>query len=143
MTFPLQVETETQIKDGALNVDPDQDAVTIVLGKEKGGYLKGVGYGVTSSRYWPCPRTKAASKEEVALLRLKLQNKLLEAEKKDAKVHALELKVSQQQEKIDEILKLMKSQAFPEKTATAVSDLQKFIVIIDQILNLLLCSAPG
>ncbi|KAL6579122.1 hypothetical protein OROMI_009338 [Orobanche minor] len=34
-----------KIKDEALNLDPDQDAITVVFGKDKGHYLKGVGCG--------------------------------------------------------------------------------------------------
>ncbi|KAL6543310.1 hypothetical protein OROHE_010830 [Orobanche hederae] len=45
-------EVEEKIKDEALNLDPDQDAITVVFGKDKGHYLKGVGCGVTASTYW-------------------------------------------------------------------------------------------
>ncbi|GJX52108.1 hypothetical protein Tco_0280477 [Tanacetum coccineum] len=36
-------ETEDKIKEGTLKVDHGTDAMTIVLGKEKGGYVRGVG----------------------------------------------------------------------------------------------------
>nr|GEU69709.1 hypothetical protein [Tanacetum cinerariifolium] len=40
-------ETEDKIKEGTLKVDHGTDAMTVVLGKEKGGYARGVGSGVT------------------------------------------------------------------------------------------------
>ncbi|GKA27072.1 transposase, Ptta/En/Spm, transposase, Tnp1/En/Spm-like protein, partial [Tanacetum coccineum] len=49
-------ETEDKIKEGTLKVDHGTDAMTIVLGKEKGGYARGVGSGVTYKRYFDLPR---------------------------------------------------------------------------------------
>ncbi|GJX97561.1 hypothetical protein Tco_0353359 [Tanacetum coccineum] len=43
-------ETEDKIKEGTLKVDHGTDAMTVVLGKEKGGYARGVGSGVTYKR---------------------------------------------------------------------------------------------
>nr|GEX62564.1 hypothetical protein [Tanacetum cinerariifolium] len=40
-------ETEDKIKERTLKVDHGTDAMTVVLGKEKGGYTRGVGSGVT------------------------------------------------------------------------------------------------
>ncbi|GJV78814.1 hypothetical protein Tco_1514684 [Tanacetum coccineum] len=40
-------ETEDKIKEGTLQVDQGTDAMTLVLGKEKGGYARGVGSRVT------------------------------------------------------------------------------------------------
>nr|GEU96226.1 hypothetical protein [Tanacetum cinerariifolium] len=40
-------ETEDKIKEGTLKVDHGTDAMTVVLCKEKGGYARGVGSGVT------------------------------------------------------------------------------------------------
>ena len=37
------MEHEKRIKYGQLNVEPGMDAMTLVFGKEKGGFLKGVG----------------------------------------------------------------------------------------------------
>ncbi|KAK9058107.1 hypothetical protein SSX86_022947 [Deinandra increscens subsp. villosa] len=45
-------ENETQINAGSVTVEPGTDALTLVLGKEMGGYLKGIGYEVTSRGYW-------------------------------------------------------------------------------------------
>ncbi|MFS7971970.1 hypothetical protein Hanom_Chr09g00839111 [Helianthus anomalus] len=76
------IEIETQIKDGDLNLDPGTDALTVVFGKEKGGFLKGVGYGVTSSKYWQGPQTKGSSKERISQLEFQLHNERLEHGKK-------------------------------------------------------------
>ncbi|GJZ68298.1 hypothetical protein Tco_0631538 [Tanacetum coccineum] len=40
-------ETEDKIKEGTLKVDQGTDAIIVVLGKENGGYARGVGSGVT------------------------------------------------------------------------------------------------
>nr|GEV62147.1 hypothetical protein [Tanacetum cinerariifolium]GEV72351.1 hypothetical protein [Tanacetum cinerariifolium] len=40
-------ETEEKIKEGTLRIDHGTDAMTVVLGKEKGGYARAVGSGVT------------------------------------------------------------------------------------------------
>ncbi|GJS86110.1 hypothetical protein Tco_0752651 [Tanacetum coccineum] len=44
------------------------DAMTIVLGKEKGGYTRGVGSGVTYKRYFDLLRSRQASDERILLL---------------------------------------------------------------------------
>ncbi|GKC62563.1 putative ribonuclease H-like domain-containing protein, partial [Tanacetum coccineum] len=62
-------ETEDKIKEGTLKVDHGTDAMTIVLGKEKGGYARGVGSGVTYKRYFDLPRSKQAFDERIMLLR--------------------------------------------------------------------------
>ncbi|KAL4563354.1 hypothetical protein LXL04_027395 [Taraxacum kok-saghyz] len=48
-------EQEQKIKDGELSLDPGEDAMTVVFGKENGSYLKGVGTRVTSTRYFHVP----------------------------------------------------------------------------------------
>ncbi|KAL6555873.1 hypothetical protein OROHE_007147 [Orobanche hederae] len=61
------IEVEEKIKDEALNLDPDQDAITVVFGKDKGHYLKGVGCGVTASTYWTGPKKRGELKERIAV----------------------------------------------------------------------------
>ncbi|GJW44709.1 hypothetical protein Tco_0073508 [Tanacetum coccineum] len=67
-------ETEDKIKEGTLKVDHGTDAMTIVLGKEKGGYARGVGSGVTYKRYFDLPRSRQASDERILLLQSQLDN---------------------------------------------------------------------
>nr|GEY24872.1 hypothetical protein [Tanacetum cinerariifolium] len=43
-------EADDKIKKGTLNLDDGIDAITVVFGKEKGGYARGVGSGVTYKR---------------------------------------------------------------------------------------------
>ncbi|GJR83729.1 hypothetical protein Tco_0154514 [Tanacetum coccineum] len=43
-------EADDKIKEGTLNLDDGTDAMTVVFGKEKGGYARGVGSGVTYKR---------------------------------------------------------------------------------------------
>ena len=43
----MQKEADDQIKEGTLSLDNGTDAMTVVFVKEKGGYARGVGGGVT------------------------------------------------------------------------------------------------
>ncbi|GJR97665.1 hypothetical protein Tco_0269839 [Tanacetum coccineum] len=68
VTCPAKKETEDKIKEGTLQVDQGTDAMTLVLGKENGGYARGVGSGVTYKRYFDLPRSKQAADERILLL---------------------------------------------------------------------------
>ncbi|GJX90382.1 reverse transcriptase domain-containing protein [Tanacetum coccineum] len=61
-------ETEDKIKEGTLKVDQGTDAMTVVIGKKKEGYARGVGSGVTYKRYFDLPRSRQASDESIVLL---------------------------------------------------------------------------
>ncbi|GJZ05440.1 hypothetical protein Tco_0538715 [Tanacetum coccineum] len=65
-------ETEDKIKEGTLKVDQGTDAITVVLGMEKGGYARGVGSGVTYKRYFDLLRSKQAADERILLLQSQL-----------------------------------------------------------------------
>nr|GFC18673.1 hypothetical protein [Tanacetum cinerariifolium] len=43
-------EVDDKIKEGTLNLDDGIDAMTVVFGKERRGYARGVGSGVTYKR---------------------------------------------------------------------------------------------
>ena len=45
------MDIEAQIKDEGIKIGSDEDALTVVFGKEQGAYLRGVGCGVTPSSY--------------------------------------------------------------------------------------------
>ncbi|CAI9303973.1 unnamed protein product [Lactuca saligna] len=86
------VEHEKQIKDGDVKLDPGMDAMSLVFGKDNGGFLKRVGTGVTANRYFNIPKTKGSSKEQIADLKFELQNERLELQKKDEELKALSTK---------------------------------------------------
>ena len=119
------MEQEKQIKEGQVNVEPGTDAMTLVFGKEKGGFLKGVGTGVTYNRYFNVPRSKGSSKEEIKDLKVALHNGKLELEKKDVELKALSTKVNEQ----DQTLKLVlahlnaKGADFPNLSHTVLTNL--------------------
>ncbi|GJS98052.1 transposase, Ptta/En/Spm, transposase, Tnp1/En/Spm-like protein [Tanacetum coccineum] len=69
-------ETEDKIKEGTLKVDHGTDAMTVVLGKEKGGYARGLGSGVTYKRYFDLPRSRQAFDEIILLLQKGMVTKL-------------------------------------------------------------------
>nr|GFB88106.1 hypothetical protein [Tanacetum cinerariifolium] len=54
-------ETKDKIKEGTLKVDHGTYAMTVALGKEKGGYARGVGNRVTYKRYFDLPQSRQAS----------------------------------------------------------------------------------
>ncbi|GJU09037.1 hypothetical protein Tco_1125467 [Tanacetum coccineum] len=64
------------IKEGTLNLDDGTDAMTVVFGKEKGGYARGVGSGVTYKRYFHLPRSRQATDERIELLQTQLDNEV-------------------------------------------------------------------
>ncbi|GJY61243.1 transposase, Ptta/En/Spm, transposase, Tnp1/En/Spm-like protein [Tanacetum coccineum] len=88
-------ETEDKIKEGTLKVDHGTDAMTVVLGKEKGGYARGVGSGVTYKRYFDLPRSRQASDERILLLQSQLDNERRERQEKELLIQNLSNKMSQ------------------------------------------------
>ncbi|GJS35923.1 transposase, Ptta/En/Spm, transposase, Tnp1/En/Spm-like protein [Tanacetum coccineum] len=88
-------ETEDKIKEGTLKVDHGTDAMTFVLGKEKGGYAKGVGSGVTYKMYFDLPRSRQASDERILLLQSQLDNERRERQEKELLIQNLSNKMSQ------------------------------------------------
>ncbi|GJT24322.1 hypothetical protein Tco_0894259 [Tanacetum coccineum] len=88
-------ETEDKIKEGTLQVDQGTDAMTLVLGKEKGGYTRGVGSGVTYKRYFDLPRSKQATDERFLLLESQLDAARREREEKELLIKSMSSKMSQ------------------------------------------------
>ncbi|GKA04254.1 hypothetical protein Tco_0677035 [Tanacetum coccineum] len=82
-TEEYKKETEDKIKEGTLQVDQGTDSMTLVLGKEKGGYARGVGSGVTYKRYFDLPRSKQAADERILLLESQLDAARREREEKE------------------------------------------------------------
>ncbi|GJV31372.1 transposase, Ptta/En/Spm, transposase, Tnp1/En/Spm-like protein [Tanacetum coccineum] len=88
-------EIEDKIKEGTLKVDHGTDAIIVVLGKEKGGYARGVGSGVTNKRYFDLPRSRQASDERIVLLQGQLDNERRERQEKELEIQNLSDKMSQ------------------------------------------------
>ncbi|GJU56882.1 hypothetical protein Tco_1234648 [Tanacetum coccineum] len=65
---------DDKIKEGTLNLDDGTDAMTVVFGKKKGGYARGVRSGVTHKRYFHLPRSRQATDERIELLQTQLDN---------------------------------------------------------------------
>ncbi|GJZ51973.1 hypothetical protein Tco_0606488 [Tanacetum coccineum] len=61
-------ETEDKIKEGTLKVDQGTDAMTVVIGKKKEGYARGVGSGVMYEMYFDLPRRQTCMDECIVLL---------------------------------------------------------------------------
>ncbi|GKD75988.1 retrovirus-related pol polyprotein from transposon TNT 1-94, partial [Tanacetum coccineum] len=82
-------DADDKIKEGTLNLDDVTDAMTIVFGKEKGGYARGMGSGVTYKKYFDLPRSRQATDERIELLQTKLDNERREHQEKDTLVKKL------------------------------------------------------
>lgn len=76
----MKQTTQDKLIDGTLTVEHG-DAMTLVFGKEKGGYAKGVGSGVTYNKYFDVPRSRQSADARVALLERQLEMERLEREK--------------------------------------------------------------
>nr|GEW49484.1 reverse transcriptase domain-containing protein [Tanacetum cinerariifolium] len=63
-------EADDKIKEGTLNLDDGTDAMTVVFGKKKGGYARGVGSGVTYKRYFHLPRSNKQLMKELSYFKL-------------------------------------------------------------------------
>nr|GEX22669.1 hypothetical protein [Tanacetum cinerariifolium] len=79
-------ETKDKIKEETLKVDHGTDAMTVVLGKEKGGYARRVGSGVTYKRYFDLPRSREASDERFMLLQSQLDNERRKRQEKELEI---------------------------------------------------------
>ncbi|GJY64447.1 hypothetical protein Tco_0465907 [Tanacetum coccineum] len=88
-------ETEDKIREGTLQLDQGTDAMTLVLGKEKGGYARGVGSRVTYKRYFDLPRSKQAADERILLLESQLDAARREREEKELLIKSMSSKMSQ------------------------------------------------
>ncbi|GJR06470.1 hypothetical protein Tco_0529454, partial [Tanacetum coccineum] len=103
-------ETEDKIKEGTLKVDHGTDAMTVVLGKEKGGYARGVGSGVTYKRYFDLPRSRQASDERIALLQSQLDNERRERQEKELEIQNLSNKMSKTEGMVTKLMNQLAAQ---------------------------------
>ncbi|GKC18408.1 hypothetical protein Tco_1020558 [Tanacetum coccineum] len=78
-----------------MKVDQGTVSITVVLGKEKGGYARGVGSGVTYKRYFDLPRSKQAADERILLLESQLDAARREREEKELLIKSMSSKMSQ------------------------------------------------
>ncbi|GJX71202.1 transposase, Ptta/En/Spm, transposase, Tnp1/En/Spm-like protein [Tanacetum coccineum] len=88
-------ETEDKINEGTLQVYQGTDAKTLVLGKEKGGYARGVGSRVTYKRYFNLPRSKQAADEIILLLESQLDAVRRERKEIELLINSMSSKMSQ------------------------------------------------
>ncbi|GKB10122.1 retrovirus-related pol polyprotein from transposon TNT 1-94 [Tanacetum coccineum] len=88
-------EADDKTKEGTLNLDDGTDAMTVVFGKEKGGYARGVESGVTYKRYFHLPRSRQATDERIELLQTQLDNERRERQQKDELVKKLSTEMTE------------------------------------------------
>nr|GEX34887.1 hypothetical protein [Tanacetum cinerariifolium] len=87
-------EADDKIKEGTLNLDDGTNAMTVVSSKEKGGYARGVGSGVTYKRYFHLPQSRQATDERIELLQTQLDNERRERQQKDVVVEKLSIEMT-------------------------------------------------
>ena len=107
----VQKEAEDKLKEGTLQVDQGTDAMTLVLGKEKGGYARGVGSGVTYKRYFDLPRSKQAANERILLLESELDAARREREDTEQLLKIMSSKMSQTEGMVTELKNQLAAQA--------------------------------
>ncbi|KAL6574985.1 hypothetical protein OROMI_012270 [Orobanche minor] len=110
------MDIEAQIKDGIIKIVPDEDALTVVFGREQGSYLRGVGCGVTPSTYWRCPRQRTTGKDKIKILELQLENEKLLREKKDEELKNLSLQMEATNNKLNKVMAQLDSQGLLSAT---------------------------
>ncbi|KAL6566736.1 hypothetical protein OROMI_015140 [Orobanche minor] len=110
------MDIEAQIKDGIIKIGPDEDALTVVFGREQGSYLRGVGCGVTPSTYWHCPRQRTIGKDKIKILELQLENEKLLREKKDEELKNLSLQIEATNNKLNKVMAQLDSQGLLSAT---------------------------
>ncbi|GKD90308.1 alpha/beta hydrolases superfamily protein, partial [Tanacetum coccineum] len=82
-------------KDGEYPNDEIRSVGDKLVSKEKGGYARGVGSGVTYKRYFDLPRSRQASDERILLLQSQLDNERRERQEKELLIQNLSNKMSQ------------------------------------------------
>ncbi|CAI9290084.1 unnamed protein product [Lactuca saligna] len=96
------MERQKQIKDGDINVEPVMDSITLVFGKEQGGFIKGCQHGVTIDISMFLA-SKDLLRRKLKFLKLHCRMENLSLIKKDSKLKDFSTKVNEQ----DETLKLV------------------------------------
>nr|GEV46675.1 hypothetical protein [Tanacetum cinerariifolium] len=99
-----------KIKEGTLKVDHGTGAMTVVLGKEKGGYARGVVIGVTYNRYFDLSRSRQASDERIALLQSQLDNERRERQEKELEIQNLSNKMSETEGMLTKLMNQLAAQ---------------------------------
>ncbi|GKB03234.1 hypothetical protein Tco_0831323 [Tanacetum coccineum] len=103
-------EADDKIKEGTLNLDDGIDAMIVVFGKEKGGYARGVGSGVTYKRYFHLPRSRQATEERIELLQTQLDNERRERQQKDVLVNKLSNKMTETKGMLSQLMNQLAAQ---------------------------------
>ncbi|GJT57237.1 hypothetical protein Tco_0992291 [Tanacetum coccineum] len=112
---------------GRVNKDeeyPDDEIRSVgdkLISKEKGGYARGVGSGVTYKRYFDLPRSKQSSDERILLLQSQLDNERRERQEKELLIQNLSNKMSQTEGMVSLVdINPINSSAYEEGRTTVV-----------------------
>ena len=142
----MQRATQEKLKDGTLSVEHG-DAMTVVFGKDKGGYARGVGSRVTYNKYFDVPRSRQSADARVALLERQLEIERHEREKerrereekearesaaKDKKITDLSEEMAQQKGVLSQVLAQLaaKGMDFPANLLEPLVSIKTFLLHI-------------
>ncbi|GJZ56467.1 transposase, Ptta/En/Spm, transposase, Tnp1/En/Spm-like protein [Tanacetum coccineum] len=110
-------------------VDQGTDAMTLVLGKEKGGYARGVGSEVTYKRYFDLPRSKQAADERILLLESQLDAARREREEKELLIKSMSSKMSQTEGMVTKLKNQLAAQGGQlQSTPTQLTPLDQHLI---------------
>ncbi|KAK9073340.1 hypothetical protein SSX86_007664 [Deinandra increscens subsp. villosa] len=112
------MKTEKKITDGQLKLDPGNDAMTVVLGKEKCGSLRGVGTGVNPSKFFNVPRQRGSMKQQLDVLQAQLEKEKQENVEKDEQINALNERMAENEKKLAFLLATLPPQGQQGNWAT-------------------------
>ncbi|GKA07289.1 transposase, Ptta/En/Spm, transposase, Tnp1/En/Spm-like protein, partial [Tanacetum coccineum] len=110
-------------KDGEFPNDEIRLVGDKLVSKEKGGYARGVGSGVTYKRYFDLPRSRQASDERIVLLQSQLDNERRERQEKELEIQNLSNKMSSQQREWYTKLKSVAAQGGISTSSAALTSL--------------------
>lgn len=106
----VQICHEKELAEGSVKPDQGTDALTLVFGKDHSGRVRGVGRGVTPTKYWNIPRRKSSSNDRIVELEKQLAFERQQRESADAEVKHLSAKIKLEDEKSKQLSETVKEQ---------------------------------
>ncbi|KAJ9538970.1 hypothetical protein OSB04_031703 [Centaurea solstitialis] len=104
------ISHEKEIAKGSVKPDQCVDALTLVFGKDHSGRVRGVGRGVTPTKYWNIPRRKGSSNERIAELEKQLDVERQRSESAIEEVKHLSAKIEMKDEESKQLSATVKEQ---------------------------------
>ncbi|KAL6548664.1 hypothetical protein OROGR_009085 [Orobanche gracilis] len=101
---------ENELAEGSTKPEEGTDALTLVFGKDHSGRVRGVGRGVTPTKYWNIPRRKGSSNDRIVELEKQLAIERQQRESAVEEVKHLCAKIKLEDEKSKQLATTVKEQ---------------------------------